>query len=98
MRPVGEIRQALLTAASSLMAQGEKPTLQAMAQFAQVGRDAARRTVDNMRRAGHLVIVDEMEVDYRNKPVAVYAPKPPVGPDEGSGFVDLADVFRTWAH
>lgn len=73
MRPAGEIRQALRAAALALAEPARSPTMFELAATAQVGFASARRTIDNMRRAGELTIVRERRVDYRNRPVAEYA-------------------------
>jgi hypothetical protein len=94
MRPQGEIRSALLHAAHEAKGQGGPCTLRDLASRACVGADAARRAVDNMRRAGQLVVAGHCRVAYRNRPVALYAP-----PDEAvgdAGFVDLAQVMTCW--
>lgn len=93
MRPAGDIRHALLKAAHDFKAQGIQPTLREMAVQAQVGIKEATITVKNMSRAGHLAPCGTRRVDYRNKPVAVYDL-----PEPGAGFVDLAQVFSTWAN
>lgn len=96
MRPAGEVRQALLQAAEALAQPGRGPTLQELAAKACVGLVTARRTVDNMRRAGQLTKLPAgRRVAYRNRPVAEYAPAQPVA--QGEGFVDLGDVLRVWA-
>lgn len=81
MRPAGEIRQALLRAASELsttLPVDRGPTLQEIATWAQVGVAAARRTVDNMTRAGQLRCISaRRKVTYRNRPVAEYRPAEP---------------------
>lgn len=92
MRPAGEERQALLLAAQALAQPGRGATLQELAAQACVGLQAARRTVDNMRRAGQLTKLQERRVAYRNRPVAEYVPA-----QEGEGFVDLGAVLRVWA-
>lgn len=71
-RPVGEIRLALLKAARELTTAERSPTMMELACHSQVGFLAARRTVDNMRRAGALQVVRTRRVDYRNRPVAEY--------------------------
>ena len=72
MRPAGEVRAALLKAASDLHTPNQGPTLQELAARACVGYDAARRTVDNMCRSGALVIVRKRPVAYHSRPVAEY--------------------------
>ncbi|WP_367847023.1 hypothetical protein [Rhodoferax sp. WC2427] len=73
MRPVGEVREALLAAAVALATDEQAPTVRELAQKARVGQLAARRTIDNLRRAGLLHIPRMRKVDYRNCPVAEYA-------------------------
>lgn len=55
MKSRGEIRLALAEAALSFGARGA--TWRQLAEAAQVGWDAARMTVENMVRAGQLVVV-----------------------------------------
>lgn len=73
MRPAGEVRAALLTACVELSTtSGQGATLRELAQRACVGLDSARRTINNMARAGQLCIAGERHVAYRNRPVAEY--------------------------
>jgi Cdc6-like AAA superfamily ATPase len=95
MRPAGEIRQALLQAARDLATPQQAPTLTELAHKACVAVSAARRTVDNMKRAGELREARTRKVDYRNKPVAEYEPAPPA-PQQDEGYVDVARVFGMW--
>ena len=94
MRPPGEVAQALLRAARQLAGADHKPTQVALADYANVGRTAARYAVANMRRAGVLDIVGERRVEYRNRPVAEYAPARADAPAAHAG---LSSVFMTWA-
>ena len=94
MRPAGEVRQALLNACTQLATPDRGPTLREMAAVACVGLQAARRTVENMSRAGQLRRVRNRKVEYRNRPVAEYVPAAMQGDDDG--FVDLAQVLRVW--
>ena len=94
MRPAGEVRQALLNACTQLATPDRGPTLLEMAAVACVGMQAARRTVENMSRAGQLHRVRDRKVEYRNRPVAEYVPAAMQGDDDG--FVDLAQVLRVW--
>lgn len=96
MRPAGEIRQALFDAALALTTPERSPTMLELAHHAQVGYLAARRTVDNMRRAGILVRVRERVVDYRNRPVAEYCPRRR-GQQVSSASCPLRDAFASWA-
>lgn len=93
MRPEGDVRRAIFDAAREFKQSGHLPTMRELAARAQVGLSAARTTVHNMSRAGVLTIAGERDVDYRNKPVAVYEPKGESTP----AFVDLAEVFSTWS-
>lgn len=85
---------ALLDACRSMVTPERAPTLREIAQTARVGVECARRTVENMSRAGQLRRVRDRKVDYRNKPVAEYVPADMAGQDDG--FVDLAQVLRVW--
>jgi hypothetical protein len=100
MRPLGQISTALLSAADKLAyevgGQRRGPTLQEMAHHAQVGIQAARDAVHNLRRAGKLVPVAERKVDYRNRPVAEYAPKRKAEEAQDDAFFDVASVFAVW--
>lgn len=91
MRPAGEIREALLSSCRSLVTAERAPTMRELATHAQVGNEAARRTVENMARYRVLVKVRERVVDYRNRPVNEYVPADMV--QEAHGFVDLAAVW-----
>ncbi|MBC7620901.1 MAG: hypothetical protein H7293_18270 [Candidatus Saccharibacteria bacterium] len=108
MRPTGEISLAMLQAAHTIKreraASGQGPTLAEMVARAQVGYKAARATVANLKRAGHLEIVGQRRVPGRNRPVAEYSPvvratEPKVLSVEdvqGGGWVDLSDCLSTW--
>jgi hypothetical protein len=91
MRPAGEIRQALMTAAGELATPDRGATLRELAARAQVGHAAARSTIQNMHRAGHLVRREDRRVAYRNRPVAQYAPASQSQPVSG-----VADILRVW--
>jgi len=95
MRPAGDSRLALLKAAADLTSMTRSPTLSELASRACVGREAAKITVANMRRAGLLVVVRQRKVDYRNKPVAEYAPKEGVAIPE-STVAEWRAVFASW--
>lgn len=95
MRPAGEIRQALLRAACQLATQERGPTLQEIASTAQVGFAAARRTVDNMCRAGQLrCISDRRKVTYRNRRVAEYIPADPACQADST---ELSNAIAAWS-
>ncbi len=74
MRPAGEVRVALMDAAIALARPNKGATMRELAQVACVGVDAARRTVENMARAGQLRRLQNRRVAYRNRPVAEYVP------------------------
>lgn len=93
MRPAGEIRAVLLEAVHTLALPERGPTLAELTAHTQVGELVARRTLDNMRRGGHVRIARTRRVDYRNRPVAEYAP--PEEADTGAGFVDLGQVLSS---
>lgn len=100
MRPAGKIRQALMLAARDVVADFGMPnrgaTLSELAARSCVGRDAARRYVDNMRRSGALQIVGARRVDYRNRPVAEYAPGDVSTPPAEQGWAGLGRCVADW--
>ncbi|PZO17651.1 MAG: hypothetical protein DCF26_09490 [Burkholderiales bacterium] len=91
MRPAGEIREALLNSCRALVTPTQAPTLSELAQHAQVGSDAARRTIANMKRHGVICTARERRVEYRNRPVHEYVPADMV--QDTHGFIDLAAVW-----
>jgi hypothetical protein len=102
MRPAGEVRTALLQAARDMVTLQALPpergiTLADMAVRACVGREAARRTVSDMRRAGALRIVAQRRVAYRNRPVAEYRPSESASPVVDQPWVDLSTCLSVWA-
>lgn len=100
MRPAGEIRQALLQAAHDLAYSGRGATLAELADKACVGRDAARMHVPKLKSRGHLQIVRERRVDYRNRPVAEYAPPKVISLEDVqamTGAVVLGNCMQSWA-
>jgi hypothetical protein len=74
MRPTGEVTQALLAAAGALASPGHGGTLREITALACVGRQVAGYMVPKLSARGHLEIVSDRRVDYRNKPVLEYAP------------------------
>lgn len=100
MRPHSEVRAALLSAASTLATPQQAPTLRELAAHAQVGHDHARRMVNNLTRYGALTVVRTRRVQYRNRPVAEYAPVQAhsvAGSGSDAGFVDLGQMLRMWS-
>lgn len=67
MKARGEVRLALAEAAQSFGARGA--TWRQLAAAAQVGWDAARMTVENMVRAGQLVVVGSEAVPGSCRPM-----------------------------
>ena len=99
MRPAGEIRQALIQAAHALACSGRSPTLAELADKACVGRDAARMHIANIKRSGALRIVGERRVNYRNRPVAEYAPPKILSLEDVqamTGASVLGDCMQSW--
>lgn len=96
---VGEVGQALISAAQALATPERAPTLRELAAHAQVGMDAAAATVKNLSRSGRMQKVRERRVDYRNRPVAEYAPAAGQVPAHraGHGWVDLGQCLHGWA-
>lgn len=105
MRPAGDVRQALIQAAREVVAElGQQDsaggrrgaTLAELAARACVGRDAAHTHVPKLKSRGHLQIVGERRVDYRNRPVAEYAPVDVDAPLVEQGWVDLGKCMADW--
>lgn len=78
MRPTGEVTHALLAAAGALASPGHGATLRELAAQACVGMSAVRTTVPKLTARGFLEIVNERQVDYRNRRVAEYVPVLPI--------------------
>lgn len=100
MRPAGEVRQAVLHAVVTLATPQRGPTLQeinaAVGSQMPVGTDTVRRYLDNIKRSGAVCIARQRRVDYRNRPVAEYAP----AANDATvmqGWVDLGNCLGTWA-
>ena len=74
MRPAGEIRQALESAAQALAAEHGSATWRDMAERAGVGFLAARRTVENMARAGALQPMGFEKRLHSRRWMTLYAP------------------------
>lgn len=93
MRPAGEVRQALLQAAADLATAERAPTQRELAEAAQVSYCTARYMVPWLHRAGALRIVRTRRVDYRNRPVAEYAPALAAAP---AARCELSAVMQRW--
>lgn len=99
MRPAGEARLALIQAAADVVREigqpGRGATLREMYTRAQVGSTCARDLVPKIKASGALCIVGERVVDYRNKPVAEYAPALDANQIQ-QGWVDLGQCMADW--
>jgi hypothetical protein len=92
MRPPGEIRAALRQAAQQLPSGA---TWRELAQHACVGFGIAKRTVDNMRRAGELAPIDEVRAPGSRRPMVRYALNQGNFATATTGALDV--VMRGWA-
>lgn len=99
MRPAGDISRALIQAARDLTRHGPGATMAELAMQACVSRDAARHHIPKLKSRGHLQLVGERRVTYRNRPVAVYAPAPELDLDDVpvvTGPAILSTALQTW--
>ncbi|MBY0455243.1 MAG: hypothetical protein K2Q11_10245 [Burkholderiaceae bacterium] len=97
MRPSGEVRAALQAACEKLAQPDQGVTMREMAAAACVGVDAARRTVDNMRRAGQIAVVGKRLSTHCDKPVLQYAlVKPCPALAQSDGCIGLAQTMGVW--
>lgn len=100
MRPAGEVRRALADAVQAIVAQRghavfiEGFTHVELAAQAQVGFSLARRTVDNMRRAGELKSLGVRPVPGCNRGMARFAP---VRTTDDTVLARLDDLLRCWS-
>lgn len=94
MRPRGEIRTALWSAALELHSERGAFTHVQMAERAQVGYEVARWTARNMAAAGDLVRVGSEKPAGARVWLALFEPAVPAEPAAGH---DLAEVVRCWA-
>jgi hypothetical protein len=113
MRPAGEVRMALIQAAHDIVREigqpGRGATLAEMCARArietekgvmQVSMHEARNLVPKIKSSGALDIVGTRRVNYRNRPVAEYAPPSCADHDEPlilAGCVVLGNCLATWA-
>lgn len=105
MRPMSDVARAILQTANDYSAAGRRVTLAELASGAQVGQQAARHTVSNLKRSGALQLVGERKVGYRNRPVAEYVPAPVAAPEAlepvdnppDVGWLDLSACLARWA-
>lgn len=100
MRPCGQVRLALGSAAEQLHAERGAATWRDIADRAQVGYTAARDTVRTMERAGVLERVGFEKRPHSVRWMALYAPREP-GQQGGNWSTQttgdaLAGVMRLW--
>lgn len=88
MRPAGDIR----TAIAAGFADGPGTTRE-LAGRTLVGLAAARMTLDNMRRAGDVVVIDEVRVEGVKRPVPLYDLR---RPECAAAVVDWS-LITAWA-
>ena len=97
-RPRGECHLVILQAAQSIKLEraqsGQGATLRELVQRSQVGYKVARTLVPKLCQRGHLTKVGEVRVDYRNRPVAVYAPTSTA--PAATPMADLAQHMHFW--
>ena len=96
----GEVRQKLAQAAQELAAECRAATWRDLAERAQVGYLAARRTTENMERAGQLVAVGFEKRAHSVRWMRLYEPGQhfaPAAPAGTSCAGDLDRVTRMWA-
>ena len=67
----GSIGVALMKAAEEFGAEGG--TVREIATKAQVGWDSARTYMPKLKKRGYMRVVGERKVDYRHRPVSLYA-------------------------
>lgn len=98
MRPRGEIRAALSTAAQALAKEARAGfTYMDLAVHGRVGYDAARSATKDMVKAGELRPVGTRQVPGKKRPLRTYVP----GHSEAAHRTDasqaLAGAMRNWA-
>lgn len=92
MRPRGDVRQLLGKAALALAEERGGATWRELAQRACVGYQTARRTVQNMARAGELQVCGSVRVEHARRPMARYTPRTSWAVSTRS----LDNVMRSW--
>lgn len=96
MRPAGEVRAALRSAAESLAAHmAGGITYRDMAEAGRVGYQVARETCRNMARSGELKPVGTRQVHGAKRPLKTYMPAWCVTQQDASR--SLATAMGTWA-
>ena len=93
MRPRGEVRQAVASAATVLSRQHGSCTGRDVAAWANAGFEKTRRTLSDMVRAGELVVVGQARAPGVCRPLNLYAP--PVA--QSAPGADLFRAVQRWA-
>lgn len=94
MRPPGDFRVALETAAREL---GRAGTWRELATSAAVGYEVARRTAENMVRDGAFTRAGTTTVPGVCRPMVLYAPAAPVARSAAPPDAAFDSVLRRWA-
>lgn len=97
MRPRGEVRQAMVSAAEALVQERGSFTGRDVAVQAQAGWDAARRTLQNMVNAGELVVVGTAKAPGVSRPLNLYTRPQPDQRTAAESAADLVRAVRRWA-
>ena len=97
MRPRGEIRQALFTAAKSLHEECGAFSWIQLAERSQVGYSVARETVKNMATAGELVRVGSDKPAGSRVWVTLFEPASEIETESSPAADDLSQAIRSWA-
>ena len=95
VRPPGEVRQALLQAATQLNREHDGVTWRDMAETAGVGYLVACRTVKNMERAGVLESIGVDKRAHSRRWMKLYAPRSNFA-TATTDNTDLGRVARSW--
>jgi hypothetical protein len=94
-RPRGEIREAMSQALLQIASGGAAAPVRQLAEKAQVGYDAARRTLDNMARAGEVRVAGYDKPAGSKRWNAMYEIPPDEDlPQPWGGIEALAEVMR----
>jgi hypothetical protein len=96
MRPRGEIREALSTAAKTLAANAAGFTYLELAMASQVGFSAARQTTKDMVKAGELEPVGSRQVPGIKRPLRTYRPGQQESRAPRDGVQLLARAVGNW--
>lgn len=93
MRPRGEVRMAMASAAKALADEAKGATWRDMAQRACVGMGVAQKTVKNMVLAGELQSIGTVRVAGARRPMSMYVPRE----NWVNNGLSLDNVLRSWS-